>query len=147
MKRILCILFVLAALPLLAQHPYTNPIEVDVFAAGADTLGSSAEVDTLEWQVFYNRTNPPAVWNQFSTYLTSADKVAEREIVLSLANESAWTWGKYLRFRILSASGDTLTGSTIDISRRLGALTVFWRPDTLTSPSDTTLHNVIVAGQ
>lgn len=145
MKKILpYIISVAFILFVAATYPYTAPMKAYPFVSGNDTLGGLTSVDTVEWQFGHSELNAPASWNQLSTYITATNRTSEQTVIYQLASETGWGYSERIRIRIKGPDG-TLTSPWLDISQRLGALTLYVQPDTITG--DTTLYKVRLTGQ
>ena len=116
------------------------PIAVP-FVSGNDTIPNLTQ-DTLAWRVIISGVDPPA-WNDFTDYITAAEKAAETTLVYDISNESNWTWGEYLQLKLYSG-GTELTSNSILIGNTNGRITVFVQPDTLAGSK--TLYKVRVSG-
>ena len=127
MKRI--IFLIILPLFLFAQGQSEKPMAIQYpFTSGNDTVPNITEVDTVYWVGGISGLNWPA-WNQFSNYITAAEKTAEKTQVYDLAAETLWTWYDQIKFKIVSGS-TTLESNVIPIGRVSGAVTLFVQPDT-----------------
>ena len=129
MRKIFLINLILP-LFLFAQGQSEKPMDTQfTFISGNDTIPQITAQDTVYWVGGISGLNWPA-WNEFTNYISAAEKVAEETQVYDLSAETLWTWYDQIRFKIVSGS-TTLTSKIIPIGRVNGALTLFVQPDTM----------------
>lgn len=132
------IIFLLLPLFAMAQG---RPQTASLFASGQDTILDTGASDTVQYQLIIKGV--PSGYYTTSSIITTAEKVAETNEVVSLADDSNWKWAEFVQLKILNGS-KSIESSMFYVGDKAGAVTAIIVPDSVNA--DTLLYTGSVIG-